>query len=75
LAFLTVHQVSRDLKFDGGGGLDTDYLIPDEFDDASIVWSPCGDGGLLSISTDMEVKALNPDDVAELTVSLPRCTL
>ena len=37
--------------------MDTDYLIHDEADNASLVWSPCGAEGLLNINSQVRLSS------------------
>jgi Domain of unknown function (DUF4360) len=39
------------------GPEDTDYLVTDKLEQASLVWSPCGTEGLLNINAQVQVAA------------------
>ncbi|KAK2801604.1 hypothetical protein FQN50_007665 [Emmonsiellopsis sp. PD_5] len=49
------------------GPFDSDYLLHDEADNTSIVWSPCGGQGSLNINSQLRLTSDNPDATGQLT--------
>lgn len=49
------------------GPLDEDYVLHDEADSTSIVWSPCGQNGALNINSQVRLTSTNPNATGLLT--------
>ena len=47
--------------------MDQDYLLHDQTDVTSIVWSPCGQNGAMNINSQIRLTSTNATGVGELT--------
>ncbi|KAJ4993902.1 secreted protein [Stagonosporopsis vannaccii] len=50
------------------GPMDDNYILHDEVDSVSTVWSPCGDPGLLNIKSEVRIAPLRTTSLNLLTV-------
>jgi hypothetical protein len=49
------------------GPLDSDYLLHDEADSTSVVWSPCGANGALNINSQLRLTSTDPEASGTVT--------